>query len=170
MSAQVTNKFEIFNDTDGTPLDNGYVYIGTAGYVPTASPIVAYIDVALTIPISQPIRTIGGYMVNNGVPVKVYVSGDFSILVKDKQGGLVYSSLSDNIDSISTLLLSSPVLGGVPTAPTAADGTDTTQIATTEFVLPTLQRGSLYTMGHPLTQTLHLCMMVKRLIWCNTVY
>ena len=45
----------------------------------------------------------------------------------------------DNIDNLETLLatkagLSSPALVGTPTAPTATDGTNTTQIATTAFV------------------------------------
>jgi hypothetical protein len=50
--------------------------------------------------------------------------------------------------------LASPALTGVPTAPTAANGTNTTQIATTAFVLanagsssPLTTKGDLYTFG-----------------------
>jgi trimeric autotransporter adhesin len=42
-----------------------------------------------------------------------------------------------------TSLAASPALTGVPTAPTAAPGTNTTQIATTEFVKATVLKGSV---------------------------
>lgn len=40
----------------------------------------------------------------------------------------------DTTDTLTNKTLTSPALTGTPTAPTAADGTDTTQVATTAFV------------------------------------
>lgn len=101
MSTQVTNKFQIFNDTNGTPLESGYIYIGTSGFNAQESQISIYSDVLLTVPISQPVRTLNGYPVNNGVPINIYTSSDFSMMVLDKNNGLVYSSLSGNKDSLT---------------------------------------------------------------------
>ena len=60
------------------------------------------------------------------------LSGDPNKIVKGTE-------INDEFDSIQTAVnskanLSSPALTGTPTAPTAASGTSTTQIATTAFV------------------------------------
>ena len=52
----VGNPFKIFADTDGQPLDDGYVFIGTAGLNPQTNPITVYSDPALTLPVAQPIK------------------------------------------------------------------------------------------------------------------
>lgn len=84
--------FPIFNDRDGQPLDNGYVYIGTPYLDPQINPVQVYFDEALTIPAYQPLRTINGYVSNSGTPAKLYVNGvNFSIKVLDKNANLVYS-------------------------------------------------------------------------------
>jgi hypothetical protein len=46
--------FPIFTDTDGSPLENGYIWLGTANQDPQANPITAYWDAALTIPPRSP--------------------------------------------------------------------------------------------------------------------
>jgi hypothetical protein len=84
--------FPVFAGTDGLPLDNGYVWIGVANLNPQTNPVVAYYDAALTIPAVQPLRTLNGYISRAGSPAQVYVDGNnFSILVQDSKGTMVYS-------------------------------------------------------------------------------
>jgi parallel beta-helix repeat protein len=99
---KVTPPYELFDDADGAPLEDGYIYIGEAGLNPESNPVNVYFDAALTIPASQPIRTIAGYPSNNGTPANIYVGGsgyasdDYSIIVKNKTFTLVHSSLRNN--------------------------------------------------------------------------
>lgn len=76
-------------DTDGSPLNGGYVYYGTANANPETSPITVYWDAAGTQPAAQPIRTVNGYTVRNGSPANVYASGDYSQTVRNTRGTLV---------------------------------------------------------------------------------
>lgn len=93
MSALSVNPpFPIFLDIDGQPLDAGYIYLGVANQATEANPIQAYWDAALTVAATQPIRTRGGFPVNAGVPARVYVNSDFSIVVKNRNGFQVFSS------------------------------------------------------------------------------
>jgi hypothetical protein len=78
--------FPIFTDTDGSPLENGYIWLGTANQDPQANPITAYWDAALTITAAQPIRTSGGYPSRSGTPARLYVASDYSIRVQNKNG------------------------------------------------------------------------------------
>jgi len=84
--------FPIFTDIDGQPLEDGFIYIGTANQPPFSNPITVYWDAALTIPAVQPIRTRGGYPVNSGTPARLYVNSDYSIQVQNKNGSVVYSA------------------------------------------------------------------------------
>lgn len=84
--------FPPFADRAGAPLQNGYIWIGTAALNPITNPIAVYWDAALTQAAAQPIRTQGGYPVNNGTPARLYVGSDYSILVQDNKGTLVYQS------------------------------------------------------------------------------
>ncbi len=96
MSAlSISPPFPIFTDIDGQPLENGYVWIGTANLNPITNPINVYWDAALTIPAAQPIRTLGGYPINNGTPARLYVSSDYSIQVQNRNGSVVYSAPVD---------------------------------------------------------------------------
>jgi len=84
--------FPVFNDRDGQPLDNGYVWIGAPNLPPQTNPVNIYFDEALTILAPQPLRTINGYISNAGTPAQVYVDGvNFSILVQDSKGSMVYN-------------------------------------------------------------------------------
>lgn len=84
--------FPVFQDRDGQPLDNGYVYIGTPYLDPQTNPVQVYFDDALTIPAAQPLRTINGYVSNAGTPAQLYVNGvNFSIKLLDSKANLVYS-------------------------------------------------------------------------------
>ena len=98
MSIKVTPSFPVFTDIDGQPLENGNIYVGEPN-VPTVSNLVqVYWDEALTLPASQPIRTLGGYPSNNGSPSAFYVAGDYSLVVQNKLGTQVYASPSNAPD------------------------------------------------------------------------
>jgi hypothetical protein len=84
--------FPIFTDIDGQPLEDGYVWIGTANLDPQTNPISVFFDAALTIPAAQPIRTISGYPANAGTPGRLYVNSDYSIQIQNKNGTLVYNA------------------------------------------------------------------------------
>lgn len=84
--------YPIFTETDGQPLEDGYIWIGTANLDPQTNPINVYWDAALTQLAGQPIRTEGGYPVNSGTPARLYVNSDYSIRVMNKKGGTVYSA------------------------------------------------------------------------------
>jgi hypothetical protein len=93
MSALSVNPpFPIFLDIDGQPLDAGYIYLGVANQATEANPIQAYWDAALSVPATQPILTKAGFPVNAGVPARVYVNSDYSIVVKNRNGFQVFSS------------------------------------------------------------------------------
>jgi hypothetical protein len=84
--------FPVFYDRAGEPLENGYVWIGQANLNPQTNPIQVYFDKNLTQPAAQPLRTLAGYIANAGTPAQVYVDAvDFSILVQDKNGTMVYN-------------------------------------------------------------------------------
>ena len=84
--------FPIFTDIDGQPLENGYIWIGTANLDPQTNPINVYWDAALTIAAPQPIRTLAGYPSRNGTPARLYVNSDYSIRVQNRNGSMVYSA------------------------------------------------------------------------------
>ena len=93
MSAlSISAPFPIFTDIDGQPLEDGYVFIGTANLNPITNPITVYWDAALTLTAVQPIRTLGGYPMNSGTPARLYVNSDYSIQVQNKNGSLIYSA------------------------------------------------------------------------------
>lgn len=102
MSRQIVTPFEQFFDSDGTPLDNGSVYIGTANLNPETNPVQVYWDDARTIPAAQPIKTSNGHMVRNGTPARVFANvEDYSMTVKDKKGRIVWTVM--DVTSISTI-------------------------------------------------------------------
>jgi len=82
--------FPVFSDAAGRPLESGNIYIGKPNLDPQTFPMQIYWDEALTIPAAQPVRTIGGYSVRNGSPAKIFVNGDYSIRVTDKNGVSIY--------------------------------------------------------------------------------
>lgn len=97
MSLSVNPPYPIFSESDGQPLENGYIWIGSANLDPQTNPINVYWDDALTIPAAQPIRTLNGYVVYQGTPSRFYTNGDYSIRVMDKNGSTIYTSLSGNV-------------------------------------------------------------------------
>ena len=94
---EVQPPYPAFAGTDGLPLENGYIWIGTANLSPQVNPIAVYWDAANTIAAPQPIRTLNGYPSRSGTPARFYVASDYSIQVLDSKGSLVYTSLNDNL-------------------------------------------------------------------------
>lgn len=84
------NPFDFFADTQGDPLDAGYIWIGQANLDPRQYPVAIYYDSALTIPAPMPLRTRGGYVYRNGSPTFLYVNGNYSVRVEDKNNRLVF--------------------------------------------------------------------------------
>jgi len=96
---EVQPPYPAFAGTDGLPLENGYIWIGTVNLNPQVNPIAVYWDSAQTIPAALPIRTLNGYPVYQGSPSRFYVGSDYSIQVLDSKGSLVYTSLNGNVSS-----------------------------------------------------------------------
>ena len=89
---QLAPPFPIFTDLDGKPLDNGYIYFGTANENPETNPIVIYYDRGFTQPVAQPVRTSNGYILRNGSPALIYADSQFSVTVRNKKSELVITS------------------------------------------------------------------------------
>jgi hypothetical protein len=105
MSNKVQFPISIFYDVDGLPLDGGFIYIGVINQNPITNPLTVYWDEAGTQPVTQPISTVAGYPVNAGVRSSFYVTGPFSILCKNRNGG-------ETIPTQNVPLVVSPVSEG----------------------------------------------------------
>lgn len=95
----VLSPYPTFVDAQGLPLENGYIYIGTAGFEARTTPKASFFDVALTIPTGTAsgaaIRTRAGLPIGtSNAPAMFYVDGDYSISVLDRNGVLLYSALN----------------------------------------------------------------------------
>ena len=95
MGNAVQIPFPVFFDAEGKPLDRGYVYIGISGLNPLdpANKQSVFWDAALTIPAPNPARTGMGYVTYNGKAARPFVAGDYSLIVQDRNGKTVFSSL-----------------------------------------------------------------------------
>ena len=103
MSAISVNPlYPIFTDTDGQPLENGYIWIGTVNLDPQGNPINVYWDSALTQVAGQPIRTINGYPSRNGSPSRLFVNSEYSIRVQNKNGTTV-ASVNNNSEALGDI-------------------------------------------------------------------
>jgi hypothetical protein len=121
---RLVNPVPLFLDGRGALLDAGFVYIGTAGTDPEvlANQLPVFWDKALTDPAFQPLRTLGGAIVNGGNLGFVYFSAaDFSISTRDADNNLV-AFIPTAFD-----------LGGASYQPLDADLTAIAALATTAF-------------------------------------
>jgi hypothetical protein len=84
------NPFEFFADTQGDPLDAGYIWIGQPNVDPRQYPVSVFYDADLTIPAAMPLRTRNGYVVRNGSPTFLYVDGNYSVRVEDSRNRQVF--------------------------------------------------------------------------------
>ncbi|WP_198079302.1 hypothetical protein [Acinetobacter calcoaceticus] len=113
MSNRVSTPFPIYNDTDGTPLDAGFIFIGEKNKDPISSPILVFYDAALTMPAENPLRTRNGYVVRNGAPREVFTADPIvSILVQNKRKEPVWNSAYINLNpGITPSAVVDPVTG-----------------------------------------------------------
>jgi hypothetical protein len=92
---KLSNPEPMFLDASGALMDGGHIYVGVANGDPRSNPIVVYFDSALTIPATQPLRTLGGLIVNITTPVSIFFAEpDFSMRVEDVNNALVFYSPS----------------------------------------------------------------------------
>ena len=118
---RLTNPVPMFLDVRGDLLDAGSIYIGIANQDPQLNPIPVFWDVANTIPALQPLRTLGGVIVNKSVRAYVYQpDGDYSLRVRDADmslitdipsmvalnpaSGVVYQANNANLSAIAALV------------------------------------------------------------------
>lgn len=118
---RIGNPVPIFLDGSGLPLTGGHIYVGTANADPEVSPITVYADSGLSVPLAQPIRTVGGFAVDGVIPVFMFISeADFSQRVTDENGALVSYSPSVFVNTASfqpsSSILDALVANGTPTA------------------------------------------------------
>jgi hypothetical protein len=87
--------FEFFTDKTGRPLASGYLYIGYQNQDPERFPQPVYFDEDGTVAAPNPIRTnVAGYPADSaGNPQRLYVSGNYSIRVRDSNQNQVFLAL-----------------------------------------------------------------------------
>jgi hypothetical protein len=101
---KLSNPIPLFDDGRGGLLDGGYIWVGAVGTDPeiTANQIDLFWDVARTVPADQPLRTLGGVIVEGGNLGLVYFAEtNFSITKKDANGNLI-TYIADAFDLGST--------------------------------------------------------------------
>ncbi|WP_332605488.1 hypothetical protein [Acinetobacter sp. ESBL14] len=99
MSNRVSTPFPIYSDTDGSPLDAGFVFIGKVNANPINSPIEIFYDAELTIPAANPARTRNGYIAKNGAPRQLFCAEPLvSIAVQNKKNEDVWNSANINLN------------------------------------------------------------------------
>jgi hypothetical protein len=89
---KLVNPAPLFLDGRGSLLDGGYIYIGAVGTDPTigANQLSLFWDIGRTVPALQPLRTLGGVIVNGMALGQVYFAeADYSFTSKDSDGNLV---------------------------------------------------------------------------------
>lgn len=91
MSVSIEAPYPRFYDLSGNPLEDGYIYIGSAATDPELNPQPVSWDAAGSVPAAQPLRTKAGYADRNGFPSPFYTTSDYAITVRDKNGILVYT-------------------------------------------------------------------------------
>lgn len=147
---QVTGPYPIFTDLDGSPLDDGYLYIGAINQDPETNPIQAYWDSNLTIPATQPIRTNNGYAWRNGTPGLIYTAGQFSITIRNKKNEFVlYSPVGYGFDpaAVSASVVKNDFIGDGVTVNYTLSSAPSTILATNVFINGVYQEKDSYTLA-----------------------
>lgn len=100
---RLTNPLPIWLDSQGDLLYGGRIFVGVSGQDPESHPITVYWDAGLTIPAAQPLRTLGGAVVNGGDPAAVFIGADdYSVRVYDADSNLVsFVKTTTDINSLS---------------------------------------------------------------------
>ena len=147
---QVTGPYPIFTDLDGSPLDDGYLYIGDQNDDPETNPIQVFWDSALTIPATQPIRTNSGYAWRNGTPGLLYTAGPFSITIRNKRNEFVlYSPLGYGFDpaAVSASVVKNDFIGDGVEVDFTLSSAPSTILATNVFINGVYQEKDSYTLS-----------------------
>lgn len=154
---QVTGPYPIFTDLDGSPLDDGYLYIGDVNDDPETNPIQVYWDSNLTIPATQPIRTSNGYAYRNGTPALIYTAGQFSITIRNKREEFVlYSPVGYGFDpgAVSASVVKNDFIGDGVEVDFTLSSAPSTKLATNVFINGVYQEKDSYSiLGNVLTFT-----------------
>lgn len=146
---QVTGPYPIFTDLDGTPLDDGYLFIGEINEDPETNPIQVYWDSALTIVATQPIRTSNGYAYRNGSPALLYTAGEFSITIRNKRREFVlYSPVGYGFDpaAVSASVVKNDFTGDGVETDFALSASPSTKLATSVFINGVYQEKDSYSL------------------------
>jgi hypothetical protein len=98
MANSLEQPFPMYFDAEGRPIEDGRLFVGQPGLNPLSNPQAAFWDSALTIPAAN-IKISGGYAVYNGVPARIWVSGDYSYLIQDKNGKTIYTKLNGFLEN-----------------------------------------------------------------------
>lgn len=109
-----------FYDSDGEPLDGGYIYYGIANMNPETNPVQMYWDAAGLVPAPQPFRTRAGFIIRpgpGGTPANAYADGDYSITIRNAAGSIVFT----HPNSVDLELALSVVGAGTAAIITVAD-------------------------------------------------
>lgn len=144
MAFPIDSPLPIFYDRNGDVLDAGYVYIGTPNLNPITSPVSVYWDAAQTIPAPQPLRTVRGFIARNGAPADVYVTGDYSILVRDRNQQLVLNEPTSGTIARAIAVLGSPADGSGVDLVANADRSFATIAAMRAHSVPVAVTGRTY--------------------------
>ena len=147
---QVTGPYPIFTDLDGTPLDDGYLYIGDVNQDPEQNPIQVFWDANLTIPATQPIRTSNGYAYRNGTPALLYTAGEFSITIRNKREEFVlYSPVGYGFDpaAVSASVVKNDFTGNGVQVAFVLSASPSTILATNIFINGVYQEKDSYTLA-----------------------
>jgi hypothetical protein len=147
---QVTGPYPIFTDLDGTPLDDGYLYIGEINEDPEQNPIQVFFDANLTIPATQPIRTSNGYAYRNGTPALLYTAGEFSITIRNKrQEFVLYSPVGYGFDpaAVSASVVKNDFTGDGVEVDFTLSAAPSTILATNVFINGVYQEKDSYTLS-----------------------
>jgi hypothetical protein len=147
---QVTGPYPIFTDLDGTPLDDGYLYIGAINQDPEQNPIQVFWDANLLIPATQPIRTSNGYAYRNGTPALLYTAGEFSITIRNKREEFVlYSPVGYGFDpaAVSASVVKNDFIGNGVQVAFVLSASPSTILATNIFINGVYQEKDSYTLS-----------------------
>jgi hypothetical protein len=147
---QVTGPYPIFTDLDGTPLDDGYLYIGEINQDPEQNPIQVFWDANLLIPATQPIRTSNGYAYRNGTPALLYTAGEFSITIRNKREEFVlYSPVGYGFDpaAVSASVVKNDFTGDGVEVDFTLSAAPSTILATNVFINGVYQEKDSYSLS-----------------------
>jgi hypothetical protein len=87
---KVFNPVPIYLNVTGGLLSGGKIYVGVANQDPETDPVQVYWDSDLTEPATQPLRTVGGLIVNGFTPASIFIAeDDYSMRVTEDNDTVV---------------------------------------------------------------------------------